>query len=130
MNPLFTKVMVSPAVPPVRERPGVPVLEWKVPRETAIPAGRYRITLEMSPRFGPDTLTVNSVPGFEGVRCHGGTTKADTEGCIILGSRLDRDKMQIYGALTDHVKDRLRDKIRNFHAAGKHCFLTILNAGD
>lgn len=111
----------------IREVPGQPVIEWKVPKETAIPSGRYRITLELSPRFGPDTLTVNRVPGFEGVRCHGGTTIADTEGCIILGDRLDRDKMTIAGARTDHVLDRMKDKIREAIAAGQTCWLTITN---
>ena len=29
----------------IRERPGVPVSVWKVPGQTAIPAGRYSISL-------------------------------------------------------------------------------------
>jgi len=35
----------------IRERPGVPVSEWKVPGQTAIPARRYSIRLTMSRRF-------------------------------------------------------------------------------
>ena len=75
----------------VREVEGQPVAMWKVHGATAIPAGQYRVTLEMSPKFGPDTLTVNDVPGFAGVRMHAGNTEADTEGCPLLG-------LQIYGA--------------------------------
>lgn len=74
---------------PVREVPGQPVDAWKVHGATAIPAGVYRLSLEQSPRFGPDTLTVNGVPGFTGVRMHAGNTEADTEGCPLLGLAID-----------------------------------------
>ena len=72
----------------VREVPGQPISEWKIFGKTAIPVGKYKITLELSPKFGPDTLTINDVPGYEGVRMHPGNTEADTEGCIILGYKL------------------------------------------
>lgn len=68
-----------------REKPGTPVAAWKQAGATAIPAGRYRVTLETSPRFGANTLTINGVPGFVGVRMHAGNTDADTEGCPLLG---------------------------------------------
>ncbi len=61
------------------------VRESKIHGRTAIPAGRYRITMEHSPRFGPNTLTVNNVPGFSGVRIHAGNTEEDTEGCPLVG---------------------------------------------
>lgn len=73
----------------VREIEGQPVASWKIHGCTAIPAGEYRITLEQSARFGPNTLTVNSVPGFVGVRMHAGNTVADTEGCPLLGLAVD-----------------------------------------
>ena len=41
----------------IREVEGRPVSEWKIKGATAIPAGQYRVTLEPSARFGPDTLT-------------------------------------------------------------------------
>jgi hypothetical protein len=69
----------------IREVKGKPVESWKIYGETAIPAGEYRVTLENSNRFGPDTLTINAVPGFEGIRIHGGNTAADTHGCPLLG---------------------------------------------
>lgn len=69
----------------IREVPGQPVESWKVHSKTAIPAGEYRVTLEASGRFGPDTLTVNDVPGFKYIRMHSGNTAADTEGCPLLG---------------------------------------------
>lgn len=76
---------------PVRERGGVPVADWKIPGRTAISAGRFRLTLEDSPRFGPDTITLNNVPGFAGVRMHGGNKVEDTEGCPLTGDQLQSD---------------------------------------
>lgn len=72
----------------IREQPGVPVEQWKVKKETAIPAGRYRLSLVNSPHFGPDTLTVNDVPGFQYIRIHAGNDDADTEGCLLVGTRI------------------------------------------
>lgn len=69
----------------IREIPGRPVSEWKVPGRTAIPAGNYLVTLEYSPRFGTDTPTVNRVPFFSGIRFHAGNHHEDSEGCILLG---------------------------------------------
>jgi len=69
----------------IREIEGQPVESWKVHGKTAIPAGTYSVTLEMSGRFGPDTLTINDVPGFKYIRMHAGNTAKDTEGCPLLG---------------------------------------------
>ena len=71
----------------MREVPGMDVSLWKQHGKTAIPAGLYKITLENSSRFGPDTLTVKDVPGFQYIRIHGGNTQFDTEGCLLPGTR-------------------------------------------
>jgi len=99
----------------------------KIYGETAIPARRYRITLENSPKFGPETLTVNNVPGFTGVRMHSGTTKKDTLGCIILGDRIDRDVMHISGGRNHGVVERVKALVRDAIAAGEMVWLTIKN---
>jgi hypothetical protein len=70
---------------PVREIPGVPVEEWKIKGQTAIPYGRYRIQRTFSNRFGHTTPQLLDVPGYEGIRIHPGNTASDTEGCLLPG---------------------------------------------
>ena len=58
----------------------------KIDGETAIPRGRYSVTRTFSNRFKRVMVLVNGVPGFVGVRIHGGNTEANTEGCPMLGA--------------------------------------------
>ncbi len=50
-----------------------------------IPAGRYKITVDYSPRFQCQLPLVNDVPGYVGIRIHPGNTDKDTHGCILTG---------------------------------------------
>jgi len=71
----------------IREIPGVPVSEWKIPGRTAIPAGRYRVRLTFSPRFNRVLPELLHVPGFSAIRIHVGNRPEDTEGCVLVGLR-------------------------------------------
>ena len=72
------------------------ILKVKVKSKTAIPRGRYRITLDVvSPKFSlkpyykdfcsgkvPRLL---DVPGFDGILMHKGVSEKSSAGCIIVG---------------------------------------------
>lgn len=99
------------------------VREVKIKGETAIPEGNYRITMENSPRFGRNTITVKDVPGFTGVRIHAGNTEGDTEGCPLVGQiRADASILKSKAAL-----DELKPEIIAALQAGEQVWLEIKN---
>lgn len=109
----------------VREIPGRPVAEWKVPGATAIPVGRYRVTLQDSPRFGWQTPTLHDVPGFTHIRMHAGNTHADTEGCLLLG--LQATERTLIGGTSRPAVALVRDEIRAAIARGEEVWVDVNN---
>ena len=75
----------------VREQDNVPVKQWKIPGETAIPKGQYEVIVNHSARFKRELPLLLNVPGFSGIRIHAGNTAADTEGCILVGEKIGKD---------------------------------------
>ena len=63
-----------------------PVRAVKVPGETAIPAGRYRVIVTYSNRFSRPLPLLENVKNYTGVRLHPGNRPADTRGCILPGA--------------------------------------------
>lgn len=68
----------------------------KVPNETAIPTGKYRLLLNIkSPKFGDRQFyaqtcngyvpRIDNVPCYSGVLIHCGNTDKDSSGCILVG---------------------------------------------
>ncbi len=109
----------------VREIVGSPVSAWKVKGETAIPQGKYRITISHSERFGRDLPMLNMVPGFAGIRIHPGNGPQDTEGCLLPGMAiLPEDK----GVSESRVAfKKLYDLIDESLMAGDDVFIEIRN---
>ncbi|GAB6013392.1 DUF5675 family protein, partial [Viscerimonas tarda] len=58
----------------------------KVYAQTAIPAGVYKVTMELSPKFGRVLPRLHNVPHFIGILIHSGTTENSSAGCIIVGN--------------------------------------------
>ena len=68
----------------------------KVPSQTAIPIGRYKVSLDIvSPKYSGVAFykslcqgkvpRIMDVPGFDGILIHAGNTAADTSGCLLVG---------------------------------------------
>lgn len=107
----------------VREIPGAPVSSWKVQGETAIPAGNYQVIITPSARFKRDLPLLVNVPGFAGVRIHPGNTAVDTEGCILVGTRVG-----VNSVLESRIAfNALFEKIQSALDAGELCHIEIRN---
>ena len=107
----------------VREVMGVPVTQWKIPGTTAIPRGRYRITITMSNRFKRLMPLLHNVPGFSGVRIHPGNTAADTEGCLLPGTSVGADDSMVVGSRVAYAA--LYAKIEAALANGEEVWMDI-----
>lgn len=91
----------------IREVPGRPVSEWKVPKDTAIPSGTYPIEITWSNRFKRDLPLLQNVPGFTAIRIHAGNTEADTEGCILVGQWSGGENLTVSRKTLDSLMDVL-----------------------
>lgn len=67
--------------------------EIKIYGETAIPYGIYGIVITFSPHFGKELPLLLNVPNFEGIRIHGGNSKSDTYGCLLVGINTEIGKV-------------------------------------
>lgn len=110
-------------------------LEWikkeKVYGETAIPYGRYKVTLKVqSPKYstrkqyekckGYIPRLVN-VPGFEGILIHIGNYAKDSYGCILLGEN------KVKGAVVNSTTWfwKFYEILKNADEEGKDIYITV-----
>lgn len=77
--------------------------EEKIYSQTAIPAGTYKITLNIvSPKYslrksydwcGGRLPRLLNVPFFDGILIHAGNTAKDSAGCILVGENKEKGKV-------------------------------------
>lgn len=103
--------------------PLVKIEAMKVPGETAIPVGRYRIRTTWSNKYGRMMPLVWDVPGFRGIRVHSGNTEAHTKGCICPG--LGRDIGAGTTSKSKAATEWLTSQIAKVEAAGGEVWLTV-----
>jgi hypothetical protein len=65
----------------------------KIHSKTAIPYGRYQISITFSNRFKKPLPLIMGVTGFEGIRIHPGNTAEDSSGCLLCGTSYDIDRV-------------------------------------
>ena len=104
----------------------------KVYAETAIPAGRYVVKMDVvSPKynkvkwykdnFGGRMPRLENVKGFSGVLIHPGTTAVDSAGCIIVG--LNKKKGNVLESRATFTK--LWKILEEAYKSKKAIYLTI-----
>lgn len=92
--------------------------ERKIKGDTAIPAGRYQVTITYSPKYKRDLPLLLNVPNYEGIRIHSGNKPEDTEGCILPGNSRTvdwvSDSRNAFNELNSMIKDALDHKEKVF----------------
>lgn len=88
---------------------------------TAIPTGRYRITMSVrSPRFSKKKQyafcdgylpRLINVPAFDGVLIHIGNTANDTDGCILVGKNREVGKVLDSTATFKTLYERMKAEL-------------------
>ena len=105
--------------------------ETKVYGHTAIPYGRYRVSVKVrSPKFSlrPEYLwcagylpRLLNVPYFDGILIHSGSTAKHTEGCLLVGEN------KIKGKLTNSMATlrNLYAELKLADSKGEEIWITI-----
>jgi len=81
----------------------------KVPGQTAIPAGTYKVIVNVSPKFKRLLPRLLNVPHFDGILMHRGNTAADSSGCILVGENKQVGKV----LKSTYYEERLVDMLKN-----------------
>jgi hypothetical protein len=77
----------------VQSMPLNEIRKIKIPHETAIPTGTYRVVVNLSPAKKRMLPRLLDVPGFSGILIHRGNTKSDSSGCILVGENKVKGKV-------------------------------------
>ena len=81
--------------------------ERKVPGETAIPYGTYKVFYGWSPRFGRNLPRLLNVTAFDGILIHPGNTAKDSAGCILVGLNTEPGRLTQSRFYSDELNKRI-----------------------
>jgi len=95
--------------------------EGKVYGETAVPCGRYKVVVSMSPKLKRRLPQILDVPGFTGIRIHALKSAKGSEGCPGVGEN------KIKGQLVNgpYYETRIIQIIDQATKEGRETFITI-----
>ena len=65
----------------------------KIYGQTAIPYGKYNVSVSHSQKLGRTLPLIENVPNFSGIRIHAGVDESWTEGCILISRYLKDGKL-------------------------------------
>jgi hypothetical protein len=105
--------------------------EGKVYGKTAIPYGRYEITMKVqSPKYSQRASyawckgylpRLLNVPHFEGILMHGGNSAEDSSGCLLVGE--NKVKGQVINSMA--TLKRLVSILKHASDSGEKIWITI-----
>jgi len=95
--------------------------EGKIYGKTAIPEGRYKVINSFSKGLKRRLPILLAVPGFSGIRIHGGKNETWTQGCILVGMN------EIKGALVNYAyyETLILNLIQEHADKGEKNYITI-----
>jgi len=96
--------------------------EIKIYGETAIPYGRYKVDVTMSPKFKRELPLIIDVKHFIGIRIHRGVTVKNTSGCVLVGDNTAVAKLS-NGA---YYEKKLTALLKAYIKAGEEIYINIV----
>ena len=101
-------------------------------KNTAIPAGKYKMTVSMSGKFGREMVMIYTEDNkyelkaggieFKGIRAHGGLTHLHTWGCIIIAHNRPTES-----TVADSAEKEFTDAVRDLIKSGMQPILEVKN---
>lgn len=97
------------------------ILKKKVYGKTAIPVGRYKVTIDWSNKFQKNLIRILNVKGYDGIRMHSLNEASQSLGCIGVGKKTSDgwigESRKTYSIIHKIVEEALRQ--------GDRVYLTI-----